>query len=105
MITFGDNVMAGPNVTFTTATHPTDPTLRLKGVEYAAPITVGNNVWFGSNIVVLPGVNIGDGAVIGAGSVVTKNVPAYTVVVGNPAKVLKTLTPEDNIEEIKEELK
>lgn len=105
LITFGDNVMAGPNVTFTTATHPTDPTLRASGEEYAFPITVGNNVWFGSNIVVLPGVTIGDGAVVGAGSIVTKDVPAYTVVVGNPARVLKKLTPEDNVEELKEDLK
>ncbi|PSK40402.1 hypothetical protein C7M61_000037 [Candidozyma pseudohaemuli] len=105
LITFGDNVMAGPNVTFTTATHPTDPTLRKKGDEYAFPITVGNNVWFGSNIVVLPGVTIGDGSVVGAGSVVTKDVPANTVVVGNPARVIKKLTPEDNIEELKDELK
>ncbi|KAF3993543.1 hypothetical protein FT663_00213 [Candidozyma haemuli var. vulneris] len=105
LITFGDNVMAGPNVTFTTATHPTDPTSRLKGEEMAFPISVGNNVWFGSNIVVLPGVNIGDGCVVGAGSVVTKDVPAYSVVVGNPARVLKKLTPEDNIEEIKSNLK
>lgn len=105
LITFGDYVMAGPNVTFTTATHPTDPTMRKQGIEYAFPITVGNNVWFGSNIVVLPGVTIGDGAVVGAGSVVTKDVPAYSVVVGNPARVLKKLTPEDNIEELKEDLK
>lgn len=98
LITFGDDVLIGPNVTFTTATHPTDPTLRSQGTEYATPISVGNNVWFGANIVVLPGVTIGDGAVVGAGSVVTKNVPAYTVVVGNPARVVKTLEPESKSE-------
>lgn len=104
LITFGDNVLVGPNVTFTTATHPTDPTDRKNGVEWAFPITVGSNVWFGCNIAVLPGVTIGDGAVIGAGSIVTRDVPANTVVVGNPARVLKRLTPEDNIEEIKREV-
>lgn len=96
LITFGDGVMIGPNCTFTTATHPTDPLLRSSGVEFAYPITVGNDVWFGCNVVVLPGVEIGDGAVVGAGSVVTKSVPANTVVVGSPARVIKHLTPKDD---------
>lgn len=96
LITFGRGVMIGPNCTFTTATHPTDPLLRAKGVEYAHPITVGDDVWFGSNVVVLPGVRIGDGAVVGAGSVVTKDVPANTVVIGSPARVTKHLTPKDD---------
>lgn len=91
LITIGDNVLVGPNVTFTTATHPTDPTDRLNGVEFAKPIRVGNNVWFGANIAVLPGVTIGDGSVIGAGAVVTRDVPANTVVVGSPARVMKKL--------------
>ncbi|CAK7892023.1 sophorolipid acetyltransferase [[Candida] anglica] len=91
LIKFGDNVLVGPNVTFTTATHPVDPEARLQGVEFAFPITVGDNVWFGANAVVLPGVTIGDGAVIAAGAVVNKDVPAYTVVGGIPAKVLKEL--------------
>lgn len=103
LITFGDDVLLGPNVCFTTATHPTDPTLRKQAVEYAHPITVRNNVWFGANIIVLPGVQIGDGAVVGAGSVVTKDVPANTVVVGNPARVIKHLKPhEDRNEAIQE---
>ena len=100
LITIGDNVLVGPNCTFTTATHPTDPLKRASGVEYAYPITIGNNVWLGCNVVVLPGVQIGDGAVIGAGSVVTKNVPANTVVVGSPARVIKELTPQDNKDEV-----
>lgn len=99
LITIGDNVMVGPNVCFTTATHPTDPKQRLAGVEYAIPITVGNNVWFGCNIAVLPGVTIGDGAVIAAGCVVNKDVPANAVVAGVPARVLKVM----NLEEEKEE--
>lgn len=96
LITIGDNVMVGPNVCFTTATHPTDPHQRLAGVEYARPITVGNNVWFGANIVVLPGVTIGDGCVIGAGSVVNKDVAAYSVVAGVPARVIKRLELEQD---------
>lgn len=96
LITFGDNVMIGPNCCFTTATHPVDPTQRLAGVEYARPIRVGSNVWFGSGVNVLPGVTIGDGAVVGAGAVVTRDVPANTVVVGSPAKVIRHLTPGDD---------
>lgn len=96
LITFGDGVLIGPNCTFTTATHPTDPLLRTAGIEYAHPITVGNDVWFGSNVVVLPGVKVGDGSVVGAGSIVTKDVPANTVVVGSPARVIKRLTPRDD---------
>lgn len=99
LITIGDNVMVGPNCTFTTATHPVDPTQRYNGVEYALPIKVGNLVWFGSNVTVLPGVTIGDGAVVGAGSTVTKDVPANTVVVGVPARVVKHLTPFDSRED------
>lgn len=91
LIIIGDNVLVGPNVCFTTATHPSDPKQRLAGVEYAKPIKVGNNVWFGSNIVVLPGVTIGDGAVIGAGCVVSKDVPPNTVFVGVPGRVVKVM--------------
>ncbi|KAK6460441.1 trimeric LpxA-like protein [Scheffersomyces coipomensis] len=93
VITIGDNVMVAPNVTLTTATHPTDPQLRLQGVEYSQPITIGNNVWIGSDAVILPGVVVGDGAVIAAGAVVTKSVEAYTVVAGVPAKVINRLKP------------
>lgn len=93
LITFGDNVMVGPNCSFITVTHPVEPEGRLQGIEFAKPITVGNTVWFGANVTVMPGVTIGDGAVCGAGSVVTKDVPANTVVVGVPAKVVRNLTP------------
>lgn len=90
-VTFGDNIFMGPNCSFYTAGHPFDVDQRNAGLEYAKPITVGNNVWFGGNVVVLPGVSIGDGAVIGAGSVVTKDIPENVLAVGNPCKVVKTL--------------
>lgn len=95
LIVFGDNVMIGPNVTFTTVSHPTDPKPRLTAEEFAEPITVGNNVWFAANCVILPGVTIGDGAVIAAGAVVRTNVPANTVVGGIPARVLRSYATED----------
>lgn len=91
-VTFGDNVFIAPNCGFYTAGHPLDITSRNKGLEYAYPITVGNNVWIGANVVVLPGVTIGDNSVIGAGSVVVKDIPANVVAVGNPCKVIKTIS-------------
>lgn len=90
-VKFGENVFIGPNCGFYTAGHPLDADARNSGLEYAKPIIVGNNVWFGGNVVVLPGVEIGDNAVIGAGSVVTKNIPANVVAAGNPCKVLKEI--------------
>ena len=88
-VEFGDNVFIGPNCGFYTAGHPTDVNLRNQGLEYAKPIKVGNNVWFGGNVVVLPGVTIGDNVTIGAGSVVTKDIPSNTIAYGNPCKVVK----------------
>ena len=88
-VTFGDNVLIGPNCSFYTAGHPLDVETRNKGLEYAHPITVGNNVWFGGSVTVLPGVTIGDNTTIGAGSVVNKDIPANVVAVGNPCKVLR----------------
>lgn len=88
-ITFGDNVMVGPDCTFVTATHPTDPERRLAGYQQFLPITVGNNVWFGSGVTVCPGVTIGDNCTIGAGSVVVKDIPAGSVAVGNPCRVIR----------------
>lgn len=90
-VTFGNNVFIGPNCGFYTPEHPLDAETRNSGVEFAKPINVGNNVWFGGNVVVLGGVTIGDNVVIGAGSVVTKDIPANTVAVGNPCKVIKDL--------------
>ena len=90
-VVFGDNVFISPNCGFYTAGHPLDATSRNQGIEYAKPITVGNDVWFGGNVVVLPGVSIGNNCVIGAGSVVTKDIEANSVAVGNPCRVIKKL--------------
>lgn len=91
-VKFGDNVFIAPNCGFYTAGHPADVTLRTKGLEYAYPITVGNNVWIGAQVAVLPGVSIGDNSIIGAGSVVTKDIPANVIAVGNPCRVLKPIS-------------
>ncbi len=100
-VTFGDNVFIAPNCGFYTAGHPVDAELRNQLLEFAYPITVGNNVWFGGNVVVLPGVTIADNVVIGAGSVVTKDIPANVVAVGNPCKVLRDITEEDKLKYFK----
>ena len=94
-ITFGDNVFIAPNCVFTTAGHALDTEQRNRGLEFAYPITVGDNVWFGAGVIVLPGVSIGSDTVIGAGSVVTKDIPSGVVAVGNPCRVLRKITPED----------
>lgn len=95
-VKIGDNVMIAPNVSIFTATHPIHHEIRNTGLEYARPITIGNNVWIGGNTVINPGVTIGDNTVIGAGSVVTKNIPSNVVAVGNPCKVYREITEEDN---------
>lgn len=94
-VTFGDNVFIGPNCSFYTAIHPLDAKTRNEGLEYCKPINVGNNVWFGGNVVVLPDVTIGDNVVIGAGSVVTKNIPNNSLAVGNPAKVIREINQNE----------
>ena len=91
-VEFGDNVFIAPNCSFYTAGHPLDVERRNQGLEYAKPIKVGNNVWIGGNVVVLPGVTIGDNSVIGAGSIVNKDIPPNTVAVGNPCRVIKRIT-------------
>lgn len=90
-VTFGDNVFIGPNCGFYTAGHPLDAETRISGLEYAMPINVGDNVWFGGNVTVLPNVKIGNNCVIGAGSVVTKDIPANSLAVGNPCKVIRSI--------------
>lgn len=90
-ITVGDNVFIGPYCGFYTATHPLDYNNRNKGLEKALPIVIGDNCWFGANVSVLPGVTIGSGCVIAAGSVVTKDVPCHSMVAGVPAKVIKEI--------------
>ncbi len=98
-VEFGDNVFIAPNCGFYTAGHPLDYETRNKGLEYAKPIKVGNNVWIGGNVIVLPGVTIGDNTIIGAGSIVTKDIPSNVVAVGNPCKVIRPITQADKIEE------
>lgn len=88
-VTFGDNVFIGPSCGFHTAGHPINVEQRNKGLEYAKPITVGNNVWIGAGVQLLPGVTIGDNVTIGAGSVVTRDIPPCSVAVGNPCRVIK----------------
>jgi len=90
-VTIGDNVFVGPNCGFYTASHPMDATTRNRGLEYAKPITIGNNVWIGGGVTILPGVTIGDGAVIGAGSVVVASIPANVLAVGNPCKPIRKI--------------
>ncbi|MFS4085864.1 sugar O-acetyltransferase [Aerococcus urinaeequi] len=94
-VAFGDNVFVAPDCGFYTAGHPLDADRRNKGLEYAEPITVGNNVWFGGGVKVMPGVTIGDGTVIGGGSVVTKDIPANMIAVGNPCKPIREITEAD----------
>ncbi len=90
-VTFGRDVFVAPNCGFHTAGHPTDATLRNKGLEYARPITVGDSVWFGAGVQVLPGVTIGSNVVVAAGAVVTKDVPSNCVVAGVPARKIKDI--------------
>jgi len=90
-IRIGDNCMLAPGVHIYTATHPLHPAERNSGYEFGKPVTIGDNVWIGGRAVINPGVTIGDNAVIGSGAVVTKDVPANTVVGGNPAKVIKQI--------------
>ena len=89
-VTFGDNVFIGPNCGFYAAAHPIDKDVR-KELEFSKPITVGNDVWIGGNVCVLPGVTIGDNVVIGAGSVVTKDIPSNVVAAGNPCRVIRNI--------------
>lgn len=90
-VRFGDNVFIAPDCGFYTAGHPLDVVQRNAGLEYAKPITVGNNVWIGANVTVLPGVTIGNNCVIGAGSVVVKDIPDNSLAVGNPCKVIRKI--------------
>lgn len=91
----GDYTMIGPNVTIATAGHPILPELREKNYQYNIPVHIGKNCWLGAGVVVLPGVTIGDNTVIGAGSIVTKDIPPNVVAVGNPCKVLRQINEHD----------
>jgi len=90
-VKIGDNVFIAPNCCITTAGHPINIDERNRGLEYAYPIKIGNNVWIGAGVNILPGVTIGDNVTIGAGSVVNKSIPANSIAVGNPCKVIKII--------------
>ena len=91
----GDNTMFGPNVVVATAGHPILPALREKGYQYNASVHIGKNCWLGAGVIIVPGITIGDNVVIGAGSVVTKDLPDDVVAVGNPCRVLRKINERD----------
>ena len=94
-IYIGDGTMLGPNVVIATAGHPIDPELRSRALQYNMPVRIGRNCWLGAGVIVMPGVTIGDNTVIGAGSVVTKDIPSGVVAVGNPCRVLREVGEHD----------
>ncbi len=94
-VIFGDNVFIAPNCVFSTAGHAIDSAMRNQGLEIALPITVGDSVWIGTNVSVLPGVKIGSNTIIGAGSVVNKDIPDGVIAAGNPCKVIRKITDSD----------
>ena len=94
-IYIGDYTMIGPNVVISTAGHPILPELREKSYQFNIPVHIGKNCWLGAGVIVLPGVTIGDNSVIGAGSIVTKDIPANVVAVGNPCRVLREINEHD----------
>ncbi len=96
-IDIGDNVMFAPNVTVITATHPVLPSLREKGLQFNVDVKICSNVWIGAGAIIMPGITVGENSVVGAGSVVTKDVPPNTVVVGNPARVLREIGERDRL--------
>ncbi|MEG2679898.1 MAG: sugar O-acetyltransferase [Oscillospiraceae bacterium] len=96
-VTIGNNVFFGPRVGLYTAGHPIDAAIRATGLEFGAPISIGNDVWIGGGVIVNPGVTIGSNVVIGSGSVVTRDLPNGVVAAGNPCRVLRQITEADRI--------
>lgn len=99
IVTIGDRVMFGPNVMISTATHEVEVASRRDNIEYAKPVTIGDDCWIGGGVIILPGVSIGNGCTIGAGAVVTRDIPGWSVAVGSPARVIKKvkeLPPADD---------
>lgn len=103
-VTIGNNCQMAPNVAIYTAGHPVHPDSRNSGYEYGKKVTIGDNVWIGGNTVICPGVHIGNNVVIGAGSVVTKDIPDWTIAVGNPCRVQREITEEDRCKLYKDEV-
>lgn len=101
-VTIGDNVFIGPNTTLCTIIHAYDAADRNAGVMRARPITIGSDVWIAANVVILPGVTVGDGAIIGAGSVVTHDVEARSIVAGNPARLIRRVTDADRCRTVRQ---
>ncbi len=95
IVEIGDNVLLAPNVGIYTAGHPYDEKLRNQGLEYALPVKIGNSVWIGAGVHIMPGVTIGNNVIIGAGSIVTKDIPDNVVAVGNPCKVIRPINDAD----------
>ena len=95
-VTIGDNVFIAPNVSIYTAGHPIDPAERNTLAEYAKPVTIGNNVWIGGSVTIVPGVTIGDNVTVGAGSVVVKDIPSDCVAAGNPCRVIRPISERDH---------
>lgn len=91
----GDYTMIGPNVTIATAGHPILPELRQQGYQYNMPVHIGKNCWLGAGVIILPGITIGDNVVVGAGSIVTKDLPSNVVAVGNPCRVMREVNEHD----------
>ena len=94
-IYIGDRVMIGPNVTIATAGHPVDPDLRRKNLQYNKDVHIGENVWIGAGVIIMPGITIGKNTVIGAGSIVTKDIPENCIAVGNPCRVMREVSDRD----------
>lgn len=94
-VSIGNNVFIGPNCCISTASHPLDAEQRNKGIEYAEPITIGNSVWLGAGVTIVSGVKIGENTVIGAGSIVTKDIPSNVIAFGNPCRVVRKITEKD----------
>ena len=94
-IYIGAYTMLGPNVTIATAGHPILPELREKGLQYNMPVHIGRNCWLGAGVIIMPGITIGDNTVIGAGSIVTKDIPSNVVAVGNPCRVMREVGERD----------
>lgn len=96
-IYIGDGTMIAPNATIIAASHPVSSSLRAEGYGCNKPVYIGKNVWIASNVTILPGVHIGNNSIIGAGSVVTKDIPPNVIALGNPIKILREITPDDDI--------